>query len=74
MEGKIICNFKEVWKAKVPTSVRIFGYLLLKQKLLTRDMLNTRPRGRLRSDLRILLQTNSGMRTGTEPVKVQFGI
>lgn len=37
--GEVIMQNFEVWTAKVPPSVRIFGYLMMKQKLLTRDVL-----------------------------------
>lgn len=29
--------FKEIWKCRVPPTVRIFGYLLLRDRLLTRE-------------------------------------
>lgn len=40
--GKLISPNYRVWTAKVPPSVRIFGYFLLKGKLLTRDVLSRR--------------------------------
>lgn len=40
--GRIISRNSRVWTAKVPPSVRVFGYLFLKGKLLTRDVLRSR--------------------------------
>lgn len=40
--GRIIMHNLEVWTAKVPPSVRIFGYLLLRRRILTRDALRRR--------------------------------
>lgn len=46
-----------VWKAKVPPSVRIFGYLLLKKKILRRDVLLRR---RVQCDRQcVMCSTNS---------------
>lgn len=40
--GKVISRFEGVWKAKVPPMVRTFGYLMLRGKILTRDVLHMR--------------------------------
>ena len=40
--GRVIMQNLEVWTAKVPPSVRIFGYLMMKRKILTRDVLRRR--------------------------------
>lgn len=40
--GKIIWPFKYIWKAKVPPTVKIFLYLLLNGKILSRDVLRRR--------------------------------
>lgn len=37
---KVMFSFRDIWRAKVPPSVRNFGYFLLKDKLLTREVLN----------------------------------
>lgn len=37
--GRIKCTFRETWTCKIPPSVKIFAYLVLCEKLLTRDTL-----------------------------------
>ena len=41
-EGRAIDSIRVVWKYKIPQTVKIFSYLLLKGKILTRDVLQQR--------------------------------
>lgn len=40
--GMSKCPYVRIWKGKIPPTIRIFAYLLLKGKILTRDVLRRR--------------------------------
>ncbi|XP_078150376.1 uncharacterized protein LOC144545702 [Carex rostrata] len=40
--GKEKWSFQEIWEVKAPQTVKIFGYLLLQNRILTRDVLRRR--------------------------------
>lgn len=41
-ERPTLWHYNEIWQAKVPPSVKIFGYFVIKNKVLTRDVLERR--------------------------------
>lgn len=58
--GKIKDANVQIWKTKTPPTVRIFGYLLLRGKILTRDVLSKR---KIHCQMNCVMCLNCGMET-----------